>query len=180
MRTVTAIVNIAVLAFLAQPAAARVWVFGDSNVDTGWYKVSPFSGNPKFDFDLANSLTLNIGKATDNPGPMNVEVLAGLLRSSARPANQGGTNFATSGAKNVNVNTPLNGGFPNAVPTVTQIANYISNPPTGTPLGAANDLFVVHSGTNDIDFALGPLSGFTTDQQDAYLEDQATALAGAV
>jgi phospholipase/lecithinase/hemolysin len=129
----------------------------------------------------ANSLTFNIGKATDNPGPMDVEVLAGLLRSSARPANQvDGTNYATSGAKNVNVNTPLNGGFPNAVPTATQISSYISSHPTGIPLGAANDLFVVDSGANDIDFALSNLSGFTTDQQDAYIVEQATALAGAI
>jgi outer membrane lipase/esterase len=179
MRTVTAIVNIAVLALLAQPAAAHVWVFGDSNVDTGWYKVSPFSGNQKFDFDLAMSSAFDIGKPTNNPGPMSVEVLAGLLRTTAQPANQGGTNYATSGAKNVNANTPLNGGFPKAIPTATQISNYISQ--HGREHGAAHHaLFVVDSGANDIGFALGNLSGFTSAQQTAYIEAQATALAQAI
>jgi phospholipase/lecithinase/hemolysin len=102
--------NISVLAVTAQPAAARVRVFGDSNVDSGWYKVSPFSGNSKFDFELAKAFTDDIGKPTNNPGPMSVEVLDALLRTTAHPANQGGTNYATSGAKNVNVKTPLNSG----------------------------------------------------------------------
>jgi outer membrane lipase/esterase len=175
MRILSCIGNIAVLAVLSQPAAARVWVFGDSNVDTGWYMVSPFSGIPKFDPDLAMSSTYGIGKPTNNPGPMSVEQLAAQLGTTAAPANQGGTNYATSGAKNVNVNTSLNGGFPNAVPTATQISNFLSG---NTP--AATDIFIVDSGGNDISFALGPLSGFDGPQQTAYIESQATALASSI
>jgi outer membrane lipase/esterase len=175
----TLVANICVLALAAQPAVARVWVFGDSNVDSGWYRVSPFSGNPKFDFDLARAFAYDIGKPTNNPGPMSVEVLAFLLRTAAHPANQGGTNYATSGAKNVDVNTPLNSGFPNAVPTVRQISNFLAG--DKHPLfGESRDLFVVDSGANDISFALSSLSGFTSGQQEAYLEEQAAALAHAI
>jgi hypothetical protein len=106
---------------------------------------------------------------------MSVEVLAKALGTTALPANQGGTNFATSGAKNVNVNTPANGGFPNAVPTATQISNFLSRNAV-----AGADLVVVNSGANDISFALGSLSGFTLPQQNAYIKMQATALAGAI
>ncbi len=179
MRGGALLANIAVLAVLSQPAAARnLWVFGDSNVDTGWFRVAPYSGNTKFDYDLAMSSTYGIGKPTNNPGPMSVETLGLLFSTGAAPANQGGTNYATSGAKNVNANTPLNGGFPNAVPTTTQIANFIqANPGLGT---IAGDIFVVDSGANDIGFALGTLSGFTEAQQTAYLQDQAMALANAI
>jgi outer membrane lipase/esterase len=176
MRAGALLANIAALALLSQPAAARsLWVFGDSNVDTGWFKVSPFSGNTKFDPDLAMSSTFGIGEPTNNPGPMSVEVLAKALGTTALPANQGGTNFAVSGAKNVNVNTPANGGFPNAVPTATQISNFL----LGNTVGGA-DLIVVNSGANDISFALGSLSGFTVPQQNAYIASQATALAVAI
>jgi outer membrane lipase/esterase len=175
MRASILIATAAALILQPQAAGARVWVFGDSGVDTGWFKVSPFSGNPKFDPDLALASTYGIGEPTNNPGPMSVEVLAKAFGTTALPANQGGTNFATSGAKNVNVNTPLNGGFPNAVPTATQISNFLSG---NTSAGA--DLFVVHSGGNDIDFALGSLSGFSVPQQNAYIAAQATALASSI
>jgi len=171
--------NISVVAFATAPATARVWVFGDSNVDTGWYRVSPFSGSPKFDFDLAKAFTYDIGMPTNNPGPMSVEVLAFLLRTTAQPANQGGTNYATSGAKNVNVNTPLNGDFPNAVPTVTQIAGFVSDD-RHPRRAVSRDLFIIDSGANDINFALSSLSGFTAAQQEAYIEAQAVALAQAI
>jgi phospholipase/lecithinase/hemolysin len=159
-----------------QSPPQRAWVFGDSNVDSGWYKVSPFSGSTKFDFDLAKAFTYDIGKPTNNPGPMSVEVLAFLLRTTAHPANQHGTNYATSGAKNVNVNTPPNGGFPHAVPTVTQISTFLS----AERHGLSRDLFVADSGANDIGFALSSLSGFTSAQRTAYIEAQAVALARAI
>jgi phospholipase/lecithinase/hemolysin len=171
----TLLASVCAPALAAQPATARVWVFGDSNVDSGWYRVPPFSGSPKFDFDLAKAFAYDIGKPTNDPGPMSVEVLAFLLRTTAHPANQGGTNYATSGAKNVDVNTPLNGDFPNAVPTVTQISNFLTD--QQPHFGLSRDLFVVDSGANDISFALSSLSGFTSEQQDAYIGEQAVALA---
>lgn len=179
--TATRLVAIVLLAVLpAVPAAAAdLWVFGDSNVDTGWYRVSPYSGNPSFDFDLALSSTYGIGEPTNNPGPMSVEWLSRLLNTTtnASPANQGGGNYATSGAKNVDVNTSANGGFPNAVPTVTQIANFIDAHPRRS---VAQDVVVVDSGANDITYATSSLSGFSSAQQTAYLTARANNLAAAV
>ena len=166
------VVGAAMLALMASAAHGGVWVFGDSTVDTGWYKVSPFSGNNKFDFDLQYSAQYGIGKPTNNPGPMSVEVLAFVFFAEARPANQGGTNYATSGAKNTNANTPLNGGFPNAIPTVTQIANYLEQHAPGR-----RDLFVVSSGGNDVSYALTGLSG---SAQTAYIQQQAAKLAAGI
>jgi phospholipase/lecithinase/hemolysin len=112
---------------------------------------------------------------------MSVEVLAQLYRVAAKPANQGatllhpelaGTNYATSGAKNTLVNTPLNGGFPNAVPTVTQIGTYLKHhQPTG------QDLFVIDSGANDVGYAVNNLSGV---EQAAYIQGEALTLAAAI
>jgi outer membrane lipase/esterase len=166
------VLGAAILALVTSAAQADVWVFGDSTVDTGWYKISPFSGNNEFDTDLQYSARYDIGKPTNNPGPMSVEVLAFAFFAAARPANQGGTNFATSGAKNTNVNTPVNGGFPNAIPTVTQIANYLAQHAPGP-----HDLFVVSSGGNDVSYALAGLSG---SAQAAYIQQQAANLAAGI
>jgi outer membrane lipase/esterase len=101
-----------------------------------------------------------------------VEVLAHIFFERAEPANQGGTNFATSGAKNAVVNTPLNGDFPNAIPTLTQMDNYLQDHHP-----APYDLFVVSSGGNDVAYAVSSLSG---QAQTSYIEDQASKLAGGI
>jgi hypothetical protein len=53
MQVAKYIVMTAVLALLASAASAgpfrRVMVFGDSTVDTGWYKIDPWSGSNAFD-----------------------------------------------------------------------------------------------------------------------------------
>jgi len=162
----------AALALGAPAATAKVLVFGDSNVDSGWYKITPYSGDATFDAYLANP-AYGVGKPTNNPGSMSVEVLAEQLRQpAARPANQGGTNFATSGAKNVALNTPANGGFPNAVPTVTQLTNFLNN--VATLFVPPDDLFVIASGANDVGYAVTQLSG---SSQTTYITEQASALA---
>jgi hypothetical protein len=169
-----ALANAAILALLTQTATAGVWVFGDSNVDTGWYKTSPFSGAQIFDIYLADA-SLGVGKQTNNPGPMSVEVLAALLHMTANPANQGGTNYATSGAKNALAYTTLDGDFSNAVPTARQILNYLRQ---HTP--TSNDLFVVDSGANDVSFALNHLTEFSNPTRTGYIADQALNLASAI
>jgi phospholipase/lecithinase/hemolysin len=182
-----AVVLTAVAAFLAlvtqaagiglpgPPSATTVWVFGDSTVDTGWFETFPFSGKPAFDMFLQNASTYGIGKPTNNPGPMSVEVLAALLRATApSPANQGGSNYATSGAKNATTNANLSdtADFPNAIPTAVQIANFIQQ--RGFP--ASNDIVLIYSGGNDIGFALRS----PTIDQTAYLQGQAATLAAAL
>jgi len=98
---------------------------------------------------------------------------------SALPANQpGGTNYATSGAKNVDVNSAVTGGFMAAVPTITQIANYLSaNGGRADP----NGLYLISSGANDVSFATGNsgVGPYPVDPA-AYLANSANSLAAAV
>ena len=159
----------ALLISLTHTASAAVWGFGDSNLDTGWFTVAPYSGEIAFDTYLQKASVYGIGKQTNNPGPLSIEVLASLLGVTAAPAfKPGGTNFATSGAKNININTTANGGFPNAVPTATQMKNFANSRTIG-----ANDVLVIDSGANDVGFAL---TLNPTDQQ-TYLQQQAGGLA---
>src|SRR5712671_1297041 len=122
-------------AMMSQASAqsfTQTLVFGDSSVDSGFYKAlgSPGGGN-KFNIAFANAIAAGgTGAPTNSPGLMNSQVLAAHFGLTADPANQpGGTNFATSGAKNVLVNTGSggNGGFVAAIPTVQQIDNYLAS-----------------------------------------------------
>jgi hypothetical protein len=165
MRTSTLAAGAALLISTTYGASAAVWGFGDSNLDTGWFTTAPYSGHISFDIYLQRASAYGIGKQTNNPGPMSIEVLAGLLKASALPGNQpGGTVFATSGAKNFDANTPANGGFPNAVPTATQIATFLATHTIG-----ASDVFVIDSGANDVSYAL---TLNPTDQR-SYLQQNA-------
>jgi phospholipase/lecithinase/hemolysin len=192
----------------------RLWVFGDSTVDTGWYNFRP-SGESQFDqflstWNLARPRntppTLGAGKATSNPGPVSVEVLARLIGTDVLPAdeliplqklplvaNQAapsapapdlivqlppglralffGTNYATGGARNHDANPPGIGLFPNAVPTETQITNYMSlHHPDG------NALYLISSGGNDVSFALNN----PVNDPMAYVTGAADSLAAAI
>jgi hypothetical protein len=94
----------ATLASFAATATAKpftfLWVFGDSTVDTGWYKVPKFGSNPPsfsgdapFDAYLAptsphgrtGAQKWGIGKPTSSPGLISVEVLASSLGVTAFP-----------------------------------------------------------------------------------------------
>ena len=167
------------------PAAAQtinqVNVFGDSSVDAGAYRVRP---NP-----LANALYNSLwpaavaagaGVPTSSPGLMNSQVLAAYFGLTANPFNGpgGGTNYATSGAKDVTVNNAQTGGFGAATPTVTQINTFIA---FGGGAVNPNALYLISSGGNDISFAIGA-SGtgpFPTNPQ-AYVTGAATSLAQAI
>ena len=52
MRVIERMIVVAVFVLLAETARANpphLWVFGDSTVDSGWYKISPWNGSNKFD-----------------------------------------------------------------------------------------------------------------------------------
>jgi outer membrane lipase/esterase len=153
-----------------QPPLTRLWVFGDSTVDSGWFKIAPYSGEQKFDTYIMTP-ALGVGRPTSSPGLMSVEVLANALHTDAAPANQSGTDYATGGARDRLANTEANSGFPNAVPTATQIQNYLA---ANTP--AAEDLFIVSSGDNDVAYALN----HSSIDQSSYVQQQAQALASAI
>src|SRR5258708_18204824 len=74
---------------------------------------------------------------------MSSELLAGYFGLTALPANQaGGTNFATGGARD---SQPVAGST--AVPTVTQIANYLA---AAGGHANSNALYLIGSGGNDV------------------------------
>lgn len=153
MRTITLIAALAVVALFVDTAHAgpftKLWVFGDSSVDAGWYETSPYSGVAAFDAYFPQSSTYGFGKPTTNPGKISVQVLAHIIGLHAMPQNQGGTDYGTGGARNHDTNLAGSGLFLNAVPTETQIDNYVG---AHTPAGTA--LYVISSGGNDVEYAL--------------------------
>jgi outer membrane lipase/esterase len=149
--------------------------FGDSTIDSGWYRNNIVNGQPfagggsNFNILFPDAVKEGAGRATSSPGLMSSELLAGFFGTTARPANDpnGGTNYATSGARNNQVNNPGDGLFTQAVPTVTQINNYLSaNGGVANP----NALYLISSGGNNIDFALDNLPA---NQRTAYVTQAA-------
>jgi outer membrane lipase/esterase len=155
-------------------------VFGDSTVDSGFYRAltNPGGGGIS-NAQWAAAVAAGAGKPTDSPGLMSSEALAALFGLTATPANQpGGTNFASSGAKDIASNAASNGGFRAATPTATQIANYLAaNGGRANP----NALYLISSGGNDVSFATG-LSGagpFPADPA-GFLSQTAGSFAAAI
>src|ERR1700743_37326 len=102
----------------------QLWVFGDSSVDTGWYRKAPYSGEPNYDFYIKQPAAQG-GRPTSGPGEMSVQVLAHAISLATGPANQGSTDYATGGARDYLTNTATSGGFLHAVPTRTQLVDYM-------------------------------------------------------
>ena len=134
--------------------ATAVYGFGDSTIDSGWFKtaISPgvFTGDAAYDALLATALPSGAGKPTSNPAPMSIEVLAAYFGLGARPANQSGTNYAVSGARSRLANGDDPKLFPNAIPTATQIINFIKLHPRADP----HAIYVVSAGNNDVAHAI--------------------------
>lgn len=147
----------------------RFFAFGDSTIDSGWYR-NATSGTAGFDARIAAAVALG-GRATPGgPGLMNSEVLAAWFGLGAVPANQiGGTNYATSGARNALVNTAGSGLFLGATPTNAQIANYLNAYGGADPRA----LYLISSGGNDVGFALDNLPA---NQRNAYVATAADGL----
>ena len=133
--------------------------FGDSTIDSGWYRnnikngVPTAGGGTDFENAFPTAVKEGAGRATSSPGLMSTELLAAYFGTTARPANDplGGTNYATSGARNNEFNGDGSGLFKEAIPTVAQINSYLAS--TG---GVANPnaLYLISSGGNNIDFAI--------------------------
>jgi phospholipase/lecithinase/hemolysin len=186
----TELIAAAVFLILADAVAAdpfsRLWVFGDSTVDTGWFEKAPFSGEANFDVYLAptsphgktGAEKWGIGRPTSSPGPMSVEVLGHILGVTTHPHNrlndsgELGTNYATSGARNQEVNSVGSGLFPNAIPTGRQVGDYLKD---HHPRGRA--LYVISSGGNDVSSALSSNGGSCTTAAKTDVQNAADSLA---
>jgi outer membrane lipase/esterase len=152
---------------VSSPAAAQsinqFVGFGDSTIDSGWYRNNkpngvPFAGGgPDFNNAFPTAVAEGAGRATSSPGLMSSELLAGFFGTTARPANDplGGTNYATSGARNKDPNNPGDGLFTQAKPTATQVDNYLlANGGVANP----NALYLISSGGNNVAFAIDKLA----------------------
>jgi outer membrane lipase/esterase len=153
--------------------------FGDSSIDSGYYRVLASPGSsPIYNSMWLAAVAAGAGKPTTSPGAVNSEALAALFGLSGAPANQGGSNFATSGAKDVTINDAQTGGFKAAIPTVTQIGNYLAS--TGG-VANPNGLYLISSGGNDVSFAIGGSgTGPFPSNPQAYLVSAANSLASSV
>jgi outer membrane lipase/esterase len=153
----------------------QMFVFGDSSVDSGYYRVlATPGGGATYNSFWAAAVAAGAGQPTNSPGLMNSQVLASYFGLAATPANQGGTNYATSGAKNVTVNTALTSGFQAAIPTTVQIANYLA---AGGGAANPNALYYFSSGGNDITYAT---SATPPPNPTAYLTGAASSLAASI
>ena len=153
--------------------------FGDSTIDSGSYRIlSSPGGGGTYNSLWPSAVAAGAGKPTTSPGLMSSEALSALFGLSAIPADQGGSNYATSGAKDVTINSIATGGFTAATPTVTQIANYLAA--TGGHANA-NAIYLISSGGNDVSYALGDTgtAPFPSNPT-AYLTSAANSLANAV
>jgi outer membrane lipase/esterase len=166
----------------SEPATAQSFNqfvgFGDSTIDSGSFRTltSP-GGSANFNALWPAAVAAGAGKPTTSPGLMSSEALAAAFGLSAVPSDQGGSNFATSGAKNVTVNNAQTGDFGAAVPTVQQMANYLAaNGGRANP----NALYLISSGANDVAFATGNTGTATPTDPKGYLVSAAQSLAGAV
>src|SRR5450755_2427440 len=171
-----------VLVLASEPATAQSFNqfvgFGDSTIDSGSFRTltSP-GGSANFNMLWLGAVAAGAGKPTTSPGLMSSEALAAAFGLSAVPSDQGGSNFATSGAKNVTVNNAQTGDFGAAVPTVQQMANYLAaNGGRANP----NALYLISSGANDVAFATGNTGTATPTDPKGYLVSAAQSLAGAV
>lgn len=163
-------------------------VFGDSSVDSGFYKnVLPDpGGGANFNTLWAGAVAAGAGKPTSSPGLMNSEALAAYFGLTALPSNQpGGTNYATSGARSAQPNAADEGLFLAAVPMTTQIANYLA-----AVGGHANPsgLYLIGGGGNDVAFATDqtrstanfPIFPLGSAAADTYIVNQANLLVASI
>src|SRR5262245_47429581 len=122
VRVAAAVLLLACAALPARAQFNQFVSFGDSTVDSGWYR-NTTTGDPSRDARIAAAVAAGGHGAPVGVGLMSSELLAGYFGLAALPANQpGGTNFATGGARDVHPS----GGGSTAVPTATQIANYLA------------------------------------------------------
>jgi len=175
--------RIAVLAMSLAVLSAPAWSqqfnqfvgFGDSTVDSGWYRNPAFpTGNAAVDAALPAAVANGGGLSTTGPGPVSSQVLGGDFGLNTDPANQSGSNYATGGARNNQAGTN-----PNSVATVTQIQNYLA---ANSGVANANALYLIGSGGNDVSLYVGQVNSaaITLAQGIQDVTQSANDLVGAI
>ncbi len=163
----------------AAPVSAQSFnqaiVFGDSTVDSGYYREQTIlqpgfvpGGGTNYNNDWPTGVAHGAGKPTTSPGGMYSEALASFFGLEALPSNTpgGGTDYATSGAKDALDFAATGDDFKQAIPTTTQIETYLAaNGGRANP----NALYLISSGGNDVAHALG----LATADQIPYLVNDA-------
>jgi outer membrane lipase/esterase len=183
--SIVLVIGVALVSFAQSAAAQRaaaqsfsqVIVFGDSNVDSGYYKLlSNPGGGTTYNTDWPIAVAHGAGAPTTNPGLMSPQFLAAFMNLTANPANtSGGTNYATSGAKNEIPNSIANGGFTAAIPTGTQIRNYVS---AHGGVADSQALYLIWSGDNDVSYANGDTGTSPPPNPNSYVMEAAEDLNG--
>src|SRR4249919_3071074 len=130
----------AALAFAALPAAAQSYsqtvFFGDSLTDSGWFRPALIQvGGPS---------AAVLGRFSTNPTQVWSEHLADYYGTNATSANQGGTNWATGGAR---TGTTYAGPLGEIASLNTQITRYLT---ANGGHADANALYTVWGGANDL------------------------------
>jgi outer membrane lipase/esterase len=149
------------LGAIAQPAAAQQLdgfvAFGDSSIDTGWYKTQPtrvpdtasgLGAKERAAIDAAG----HGARFVDGNGLMSPEVLAAYfdLVGAASVAN-GGSNYATGGARSDLKNVNGGGLFSGALSLTVQVNNYLAS---NGGVADRNALYLISIGGNDVSYAL--------------------------
>jgi hypothetical protein len=118
------------------PTFSQVLVFGDSTVDSGYFRTLPNpDGGKDFDDLWPKAVAAGAENRLPAPGFVYSEMLASCYGSNA-----------TSGAKNETVNKKSTGGFKQPILTTGQIAQYLSMVHSAD----AHGLYLISSGGNDV------------------------------
>lgn len=150
----------------------NVFVFGDSTLDTGWFRYKSLPSTPLILHNLAAASLADGGRIPDTPyGIGAAQILAAYYGLNAKPADNGagGTNYAASGAQ-------ANANFinPNAPSTVSQVSSYLL---AHGGVADPNALYLFGSGGNDIKYAQ-TLSGSAARQ--GWVDGAAASLANKI
>jgi outer membrane lipase/esterase len=141
-------------AFAQQSPYTQTIFFGDSLTDAGTFR-------PVL-VQIAGPTAASGGRFTTNPALVWAEYLADFYGTNAGAANQGGTNYATGGARVGTNGTQTFGPISVPVPSLqTQVTSYLS---ANGGRADSRALYTVWGGANDL-FAIGagaPLSTLTT------------------
>jgi phospholipase/lecithinase/hemolysin len=149
------------------PTFSQVLVFGDSTVDSGYFRTLPNpDGGKDFDDLWPKAVAAGAENRLPAPGFVYSEMLASCYGSNA-----------TSGAKNETVNKKSTGGFKQPILTTGQIAQYLSMVHSAD----AHGLYLISSGGNDVSFALGDTGdGPRPENQTASVVSAARTLASSI